>query len=158
MKIAVFPGSFDPITIGHVDLIERGLNIFDQIIVAIGNNTNKKYLFDIEKRKRFIEKIFEGRQGIQIKHYDTLTVDFCKSVNARYILRGLRSGIDFEYEKTIAMLNKNLNPDIETVCLVSRPELSHISSTVVREIIMHNGKINRFVHTKIADDLQNPIF
>lgn len=144
-KIAVFPGSFDPFTIGHEDIVHRALDLFDEIIIGIGNNSEKKYLFSIEKRIQWLENIFAGEKKISVKSYNGLTVDFCKSVAATYIVRGIRSSVDYEFEKSIAQMNQAMNPKIETVFLVSKPELSAISSTIVRDIIRHGGDVSQFV-------------
>ncbi len=138
MKRAVFPGSFDPVTLGHVDIIERGLTLFDEIILAIGINLEKKYMFSLEERVRFLEETFKGESKIIVKTYNGLTVDFCVKEKAAFILRGLRNTIDLEFEKTIGQTNYRL-AGIETVFLISSPGKSHISSTVVRDIKKHGG-------------------
>jgi len=138
MKKAVFPGSFDPITLGHCEIIERGLAIFDEIILAIGINADKKYMFSLEKRKYFLEKTFENYPKITVKTYQGLTVEFCKKEKANYILRGLRNPLDFEFERSIAETNKKM-ADIESVFLLSSGEKSHISSTIVRDVMRNNG-------------------
>ena len=138
MKRAVFPGSFDPITLGHVDIIERALPLFDIIILAIGINLDKKYMFSLEERVRFMEETFKGESKIIVKTYNGLTVDFCLKEKAAFILRGLRNTIDLEFEKTIGQTNYRL-AGIETVFLISSPGNSHISSTVVRDIKKHGG-------------------
>lgn len=138
MKRAVFPGSFDPITLGHVDIIERALPLFDEIILAIGINLDKKYMFSLEKRVEFLKETFKGESKIKVKTYNGLTVDFCKNEKAAFILRGLRNTIDLEFEKTIGQTNFRL-AGIETVFLISSPGKSHISSTVVRDIKKHGG-------------------
>jgi pantetheine-phosphate adenylyltransferase len=145
MKIAVFPGSFDPITIGHVNLIHRACTLFDKIIISIGMNTSKNKLFPLEQRIEWINGVFENESKIEVKEFHGLTVDFCKKVGAKYIIRGLRNASDFDYEKTIAQLNHELNKDIETVFLISRPRYSHISSTIVREIIRVKGDASSLV-------------
>ncbi len=150
-RIAVFPGSFDPITIGHYDIVQRALPLFDKIIVAIGQNSNKKYLFSLEQRLDFLDRLWENEPKVERNAYKGLTTDFCKTENANYLLRGIRSAADFEYEKTIAQLNKDLNPDIETVFFMSAPQYSHISSTIVREILLNNGKAHRFLPAKIHE-------
>src|ERR1041385_16134 len=132
---AVFPGSFDPITKGHESIIRRGLPLFDEIILGIGNNTLKKYFFTLEQRQHFLEETFKGESKIKVKNYSGLTVDFCKTMGAGYILRGLRTSADFEFERAIAQMNGAMAPDIETVFLVADPALSHISSTIVRDIL-----------------------
>ena len=138
MKRAVFPGSFDPITLGHVDIIQRALPLFDEIILAIGINLDKKYMFSLEDRVKFLEETFKGESKIQVKIYKGLTVDFCTKEKAAFILRGLRNTIDLEFEKTIGQTNFRL-AGIETVFLISSPGKSHISSTVVRDIKKHGG-------------------
>lgn len=138
MKRAVFPGSFDPVTLGHVDIIERALPLFDQIILAIGINLDKKYMFSLEERVRFLEETFKGESKIIVKTYNGLTVDFCTKEKAAFILRGLRNTIDLEFEKTIGQTNYRL-AGIETVFLISSPGKSHVSSTVVRDIKKHGG-------------------
>jgi len=147
-KIAVCPGSFDPITIGHIDIIKRALPVFDKIIVALGFNQQKKYLFDEAKRTEFINKIFENEPKISCASYKGLTVNFCKTVNAKYLIRGLRSSADFEYEKGIALLNQSIS-EIETIFLISRPQYSHISSSIVREIIINGGNARQFLPDEV---------
>ncbi len=144
MKKAVFPGSFDPLTYGHIDIICRGSLLFDEIIVAIGINAQKNYLYPLEKRLSFIEQAFKDNPAIKVDFYEGLTVDFCKRTGAQYIIRGLRTGADFEYEKTIADANKCLT-GIETISLFSAPEHSFISSTIVRDIIKHEGDLSKFI-------------
>jgi len=144
-KIALFPGSFDPITRGHVDIISKGLGIFDRIIIGIGSNTSKKPLFSIEQRMEWIRSVFEGESRLEVMSYEGLTVSFCKELNANYIIRGLRSGLDFEYEQSIAFANKEMEPAIETVFLLSSPSYSNISSTIVRDIIVNKGDYSKFV-------------
>ena len=148
MKRAVFPGSFDPITLGHCDIINRGTQLFDELIIAIGENLSKNYLFSLEQRKAFIENIFSDNNKIKVFTYSGLTTDFCKEVKANYILRGLRNSSDFEYENSIAQTNKKTG-EIETVFLLSTPEKSFISSSIVREIIKHNGKFEDLVPNSV---------
>lgn len=145
MNIAVFPGSFDPITQGHVDLVMRSLPIFEKIIVAVGQNAQKNYLFDLEQRKNWIRASFQGVNKIEVSHFDTLTAHYCREVGARYLLRGLRNASDFDYEKTISQINHIVGEGIETVFLISQPEYSHISSTIVREIIKGGGDATPFL-------------
>jgi len=142
---AVFPGSFDPITTGHVDLVKRALPLFDEIIIAIGINSQKQTLFSVEDRKKWIEKVFEGEPKIKVDVFEGLTVHFCKKVDAHYLLRGLRNASDFDYEKTISQLNHIVGDDVETLFLISKPEFSHISSTIVREIIKGKGNARPFL-------------
>lgn len=144
-KRAVFPGSFDPITIGHFNIVERAKQLFDQIVIAIGVNDSKKYFHPLDERINYLKALYKGDPQIEINAYKGLTVDFCKTEDAKFIVRGLRSTTDFEYEKTIALFNRQLNPSIETVFLMSAPEYSHISSSVVREILRHGGDASRFI-------------
>ena len=149
MKIAVFPGSFDPITKGHVDLVKRALPLFDKIIIAIGINSQKKYLFSLEQRIEWIEKVFEKYETVEVGHFEGLTAHYCNKVKSKYLLRGLRNASDFDYEKTISQLNNIVGDGIETMFLISVPELSHISSTIVREIIKGNGDVSPFIPEEI---------
>lgn len=144
-KIAVFPGSFDPVTKGHEDLIRRALPLFDKVIVAIGVNAEKKYMFSLEERMAWIRKAFQTEKNLEVKNYKGLTVNFCKEEGATYILRGLRDNKDFEFEKSIAQMNRELEPGIETLFLVSKPEYSAYSSSIVRDIIRNNGDVSRFI-------------
>jgi len=148
MKRAVFPGSFDPITLGHCDIINRGTQLFDELIIAIGENLSKNYLFSLEQRKAFIENTFSDNKKIKVFIYSGLTTDFCKKIKADFILRGLRNSCDFEYEKSIAQTNKKIG-EIETVFLLSSSEKSFISSSIVREIIKHNGKFENLVPNSV---------
>ncbi|MDY0089067.1 MAG: pantetheine-phosphate adenylyltransferase [Flavobacteriaceae bacterium] len=138
MKRAVFPGSFDPITLGHFDIIKRGVSLFDEIIVAIGVNAEKKYMFSLDVRKKFIEEAFKDEPKISVITYEGLTIDLCKKLDARYILRGLRNPADFEFEKAIAHTNRKLS-QIETVFLLTAAKTSYISSSIVRDVIRNNG-------------------
>lgn len=138
MKKAVFPGSFDPVTLGHVDIIERALPLFDEVILAIGINSDKKYMFSLEERLRFLEETFKQESKIKVMTYTGLTVDFCRQENAGFILRGLRNAIDLDFEKTIGQTNYKL-AGIETVFLISSSGKSHISSSVVRDVRKHGG-------------------
>jgi pantetheine-phosphate adenylyltransferase len=144
-RIAVFPGSFDPITRGHESIILRALPLFDRLIVAIGENSEKKSYFSLAQRINWIEKVFENVPEISVVSYQGLTVDFCRSVQARFILRGLRTSADFEFERSIGQINKNLNPDIETVFLLTTPEYTALNSSIVRDIIRNGGDASRFV-------------
>ena len=142
---AVFPGSFDPITTGHIDLVKRALPLFDEIIIAIGINSQKQTLFELEDRKKWIEKAFAGESRVRVDTFEGLTVHYCKKVNAKFIIRGIRNASDFDYEKTISQLNHIVGDNIETVFLISAPEFSHISSTIVREIIKGGGNARPFL-------------
>tara|TARA_Y100000385_G_scaffold246898_1_gene266539 strand:+ start:1318 stop:1788 length:471 start_codon:yes stop_codon:yes gene_type:complete len=154
-KIAIFPGSFDPITVGHVDIVNRALPLFDTIIIAIGVNTQKKYLYSLEQRMNWLLETFGSEKKIEIASYEGLTINFCKEKNADYILRGIRSAADFEYEKTIAHLNNAMYETIETILILSKPELSSISSTIVREIIKGNGDVSKFVPKVVIQSLES---
>src|SRR6218665_1916984 len=138
-KIAVFPGSFDPITLGHYDIIKRGVGLFDKIVVAIGVNAEKKYMFPLEERKRFIEEAFKDEPKIEVVTYQGLTLDLCKKLGAQFILRGLRNPADFEFEKAIAHTNRELS-QIETVFLLTAARTSYISSSIVRDVLRHGGE------------------
>ena len=144
MKKAVFPGSFDPITLGHYDIIVRGLTLFDEIVLAIGVNADKKYMFSLEERKAFLEETFKNEPKITVKTYQGLTVDFCKAENAGFILRGLRNPADFEFEKAIAHTNRYLEK-IETVFLLTSSGKSYISSSIVRDVIRNGGDYSGLV-------------
>lgn len=148
-KIAVFPGSFDPITKGHVNIVKRALPLFDKVIIAIGNNSSKKYSFSFEQRLEWIKKIFKDYPNVEAKRFKGLTAYYAKSENAKYLIRGIRTAADFDYEKTIAQLNKSLDTDLETICIISDPELSHISSTIVREIILNGGDPSKFLPEEV---------
>lgn len=153
MKIAVFPGSFDPITIGHVDLVQRALPLFDQIIVAVGVNTTKKYLFSLEQRLAWLHQVFDNEPKIRVDHFQNLTAHYCQRIGARYLLRGLRNASDFDYEKTISQLNHIVGEGIETVFLIAQPEFTHISSTIVREIIVGGADATPFIPKEIKVNL-----
>ena len=144
MKKAIFPGSFDPITLGHLDIIERGVKLFDELIIAIGINADKKYMFSLEERKKFIEDSFKNEPKIKVVTYKGLTVDFCEKNNVDFILRGLRNPADFEFEKSIAHTNRDLAP-IETVFLLTAAKTSYISSSIVRDVIRNNGDYTKLV-------------
>ena len=148
MKRAVFPGSFDPITLGHVDIIKRAIPLFDEIIIAIGINADKKYMFETEERKKFIELTFKDEPKIKTETYTGLTVDYCKKIDANFILRGLRNPADFEFEKAIAQTNRKLS-GIETVFLLTSAETSYISSSIVRDILRNNGDVSVLVPTSV---------
>lgn len=148
MKRAVFPGSFDPITLGHYDIICRAVHLFDEIIVAIGENTEKKYMFSAEQRKFFIEEAFKDEPKVKVMIYHGLTVDFCKEVEAQFILRGLRNPADFEFEKAIAHVNRDLS-GVETIFLLTAVKTSPISSSIVRDVIRHGGNYKILVPNSV---------
>ena len=145
MKTAVFPGSFDPITTGHVDLVRRAVPLFDKIVVAVGINSQKKYLYTLEQRLAFLKEVFADEPKIEIGSFEGLTAHYCQSIGARYLLRGLRNASDFDYEKTISQLNGIVGEGLETIFLISAPAYSHISSTIVREIIKGGGDARPFL-------------
>ncbi|WP_313806899.1 pantetheine-phosphate adenylyltransferase [Flavobacterium sp.] len=139
MRKAIFPGSFDPITLGHYDIIKRALPLFDEIVIAIGVNAEKKYMFTLEERKKFIEEAFKDEPKVSVVTYEGLTVELCHKLNAQFILRGLRNPADFEFEKAIAHTNRQLVTDVETVFLLTAIDTSHISSSIVRDVIRNGG-------------------
>lgn len=151
-KIAIFPGSFDPFTVGHESVVSRASSLFDKIIISIGVNAGKKNYFSLEERKKFIGKVYKGRTDIEITHFEGLTVDFCKKMGAGYILRGLRTSADFEYERAIAQVNKAMYPGIETVFLLTMPEHTPINSTIVKDVLRHGGDISDFVPKGMMDE------
>ncbi|HRE74524.1 MAG TPA: pantetheine-phosphate adenylyltransferase [Flavobacteriales bacterium] len=144
-RIAIFPGTFDPVTKGHESVVRRALPLFDRIVMAIGMNSAKTAMFPIEQRMQWIRDIFKDDPKVVVKTYEGLTVNFCKNEKANFILRGLRTHSDFEYEKAISQMNLSMAPEIETVFLITEPAFSAISSTIVREIIRHNGDVSRFI-------------
>lgn len=148
--IAVFPGSFDPVTRGHESIVQRALPLFDSIIVAIGSNSTKSSMFPLEKRKQWLEQTFASNPKIKIIDYSSLTVELCRKYKAGYIIRGLRSVSDFEYESNIAKMNRMMEPGVETVFMLSLPEFSGIHSTIIREIIKHGGDVSQFIPSGIA--------
>jgi pantetheine-phosphate adenylyltransferase len=148
-KIAIFPGSFSPFTIGHQSVIERALPLFEKIIIGIGINTEKNQYFSIEERMQWIKDVYANNPQIVVKFYEGLTVDFCKRENANFIIRGLRDSHDFKFEKNITQMNKSLDSSIETVFLITPPEISHISSTIIRDIIKNGGDVSKFIPKEI---------
>lgn len=148
-KVAVFPGSFDPFTIGHEAIIRRAISLFDEIIIAVGANALKRNFYSLETRKEMISKVFRDEPRIKVDHYEGLTVDYCKKQGAGYLLRGLRTAADFEFERAIGQVNKSIAPDIESVFLLTVPEHSFINSTIVRDIIKSGGDASKFVPSAI---------
>jgi pantetheine-phosphate adenylyltransferase len=145
MKIALFPGSFDPVTKAHVDIVKRSVGLFDKVYIGIGANSTKQALLSIETREKMLRAVFEMEPKIHIIAYEGLTVNFCKSIGAAYMIRGIRTVSDFEYEKGIAQMNHALMPDIESIFIVSKPGYSSISSTIVREVMRHDGDVSQFI-------------
>src|SRR5512133_2932567 len=148
-KTAVFPGSFDPFTVGHESIVRRALGIFDEIIVAVGENTEKKNFFSLKTRMEIISKTFSGESRIKVASYSGLTVDYCRSVDAGFLLRGLRTSADFEFERAIGQVNKSMASEIETVFLLTAPEHSFINSTIVRDVLKNGGDASDFVPSSI---------
>ena len=148
MKCAVFPGSFDPITLGHLDILERSIPLFDEIIIGVGSNSEKKYMFPLSKRMAFIEETFSEYKSISVAKYQGLTIEFCKNVQANFIIRGLRNPADFEFEKAIAHTNRKLS-GIETVFLLTSAKTSFISSSIVREVISNRGDYTQLVPSTV---------
>lgn len=144
-KTAIFPGSFDPFTVGHESIVKRGLSLFDKIIISVGYNSSKKGYFPLEKRLEWIENVFVNEPGVEVTWFSGLTVDFCREKNAGFILRGLRTAADFEFERAIAQVNKAMDGKIESVFLLTLPEHTPVNSTIVRDIIRHGGDVSRFV-------------
>jgi pantetheine-phosphate adenylyltransferase len=149
-RIALFPGTFDPITIGHVNIIERALPLFDEIVVGIGHNSTKTTLFPLDQRLNWINEIFKDSPKVTVATYEGLTVDFCKTIHAHYILRGLRNMSDFDYEKNIAQMNKLVSENIESVFLMCDPAYTPISSSVVRDLIRNGGDAKPFLPKEIV--------
>ncbi len=153
-KTALFPGSFDPITIGHESVVKRALPLFDKIIIAIGYNSTKEGYFSLEQRLEWIKLVFDNEPKIEVASFQGLTVDFCREVKAGFILRGLRTSADFEYERAVAQMNKVMLPEIESVFLLTLPEHTHINSTIVREIIRLGGNADAFLPEIIKKTLR----
>ena len=149
-KIAVFPGSFSPFSLGHKAVVDSALPLFDKVIIAVGNNPEKNQYFSIKERLKWINDVYKNMPNISVEQYEGLTVDFCKTVNANFIVRGLRDSRDFRFEKNIAQMNKKLNAEIETIFIITPPDLSHISSTILRDIIKNGGDISAFIPKEIT--------
>jgi pantetheine-phosphate adenylyltransferase len=148
-KVALFPGSFDPITVGHESIVLRALSIFERIVIAIGNNSSKKSYFDIDKRKTMIEKVFANEPRVEVICYDGLTVDICNRLNINHILRGLRTSADFEFERAIAQVNRAMYPHIDTIFLLTAPEHTSVNSSIIRDILQHHGDASKFIPSSI---------
>lgn len=151
-RIAIFPGSFDPFTIGHESVVRRAMVLFDKIVIMIGYNSNKRPFFPIEKRVKWINEVFKNDKNVSVEIYEGLTVDFCRKVNARFILRGIRTSSDFEYERAIAQVNKQMYPELESVFLLTLPEHTPVNSTIVRDIILHGGDASKFLPKSLNID------
>jgi pantetheine-phosphate adenylyltransferase len=148
-RIALFPGTFDPITVGHVNILERAIPLFDEIVIGIGNNSSKSTLFALEQREQWIKEVFKQVPTITVASYEGLTVDFCKQINAHYILRGLRNMSDFDYEKNIAQMNKLVSEQVESVFLMCDPAYTPVSSSVVRDLIRNGGDTSKFLPKEV---------
>ena len=148
-KIAVFPGSFDPITLGHVSVIKRAIPLFDKVIIAIGDNTDKKHMFSVKQREQWIMEVFKNEPKIDIDIYNGLTVEYCIKRQAHFILRGLRTSADFEFERSIAQINRRLAPEVDTLFILTEAKYTPISSSIVRDVIRHGGNISEFVPTEV---------
>ena len=153
-KTAIFPGSFDPITLGHVSVIKRAIPLFDRIIVGIGVNSEKRSMFTPEQRKNWIAEIFLNETKVVVEVFSGLTVDFCREKGAGYILRGLRTAADFEFERSIGQVNKKLYPEIDTLFLLTEPEYTPVSSSIVREVLRYGGDVSKMVPKEVLKDIQ----
>jgi len=149
-KIAVFPGSFDPFTKGHENVISRALPLFDKIIIAIGHNSEKKSFFTLDQRLKMIGKLYQDEPRVVLDYYEGLTVDYCKKAGAQYLLRGLRTAADFEYERAIAQINRKMNPGVETVFILAVPEFTPVNSTIIREILKYGGDASQFLPDRMV--------
>ncbi len=150
MKKALFPGSFDPITLAHVDILKRALPLFDKVVVGIGLNSTKQSFLTAGQREEMLKRVFASEPNIEVVTYSGLTVDYCKKIGAQYMIRGIRSTSDFEYEKAIAQMNHAMHPEIESIFVLSNPGFSAISSTIVRDILRNGGDITQFVPAEVA--------
>lgn len=148
-KIAIFPGSFDPFTKGHEDIVLRGLSLFDEIVIAIGYNSNKKRYFDLDFMIGKIKETFQGNQAVSVIYYNELTAEYARKIGAQYLLRGLRNTTDFEYENSISQVNRHINTSLETVFLITSPQYAAVSSTIIREVHRYNGNITDFLPYKV---------
>jgi pantetheine-phosphate adenylyltransferase len=151
-KIAVFPGSFDPFTKGHENVISRSLPLFDKLYIAIGHNSEKRSFFTLDQRLKMIGDLYSGESKVVLDHYEGLTVDYCRKVGAQYLLRGLRTAADFEYERAIAQINRKMNPDVETVFILAVPEFTPVNSTIIREILKYGGDASQFLPDRMIID------
>lgn len=148
-RIAVFPGSFDPFTIGHEGIVLRALSLFDELIIAVGSNALKKNYYPLKARQEIIQQVFRNEPMITVDHYEGLTVDYCRNKGAKYLIRGLRTSADFEFERAVAQVNKVLAPEVESVFFLTAPEHAHVNSYIVRDIIRNGGDASMFVPSSI---------
>lgn len=148
-RIALFPGSFDPITLGHYDIISRAIPLFDKIVVAVGMNATKSYMYPLDKRKQWISATFANEPNVEVADYQGLTVDFAKEINANFLLRGVRNPADFEFEKAVAQANREMIPELDTVFLLTSARYAYISSSIVRDVIRNKGDYTLFVPEQV---------
>jgi len=156
-RICLFPGTFDPITLGHTDIIDRGLDLFDELVVGIGTNSSKTPMFPLEQRIQFIKDIYSNEPRVKVMTYQGLTVNFCKEINARFILRGIRGYADFEYEKAIADVNRTMDRNVETIFLSCTPKYSTIASTLVRDVLRYGGDASQLLPEKVLQSIKTTI-
>jgi pantetheine-phosphate adenylyltransferase len=155
MLIALFPGTFDPVTIGHLDIIDRSLSLFDKLIIGIGRNSNKEPMFSEDQRLGWIKEIYKSNPKVEALAYDGLTINACERTGAKFIIRGIRYVNDFEYEKAIADMNRSLNKEIETIFLTCLPQYTSVASTLVRDVLRNGGQAGPFLPAVVANDLIN---
>ena len=154
-KVALFPGTFDPFTLGHLDIVNRGLTMFDEVVVAIGVNTGKKHLFSLEQREQWVNELFENEPRVRVASYEGLTAKFAEQIGAQFILRGLRTTQDFTYEKQIAYVNEDMSPSINSVFLMSQQTNATVSSTIVRDLIQFGGDYEKYLPPLICRAIQS---
>jgi pantetheine-phosphate adenylyltransferase len=154
-KVALFPGTFDPFTLGHLDIVNRGLNMFDEVVVAIGMNTGKKHMFSLEKREQWIKEIFDNEPRVRVASYEGLTAKYAEQIGAHFILRGLRTNQDFTYEKQIAYVNEDMSPSINSVFLMSHQTNATVSSTIVRDLIQFGGDYEKYLPTSVCKAIRS---
>ncbi|MDG1756619.1 MAG: pantetheine-phosphate adenylyltransferase [Bacteroidia bacterium] len=154
-KVALFPGTFDPFTLGHLDIVNRGLNMFDEVVVAIGMNTGKKHMFSLEQREQWIKEIFDNEPRVRVASYEGLTAKYAEQIGAHFILRGLRTNQDFTYEKQIAYVNEDMSPSINSVFLMSHQTNATVSSTIVRDLIQFGGDYEKYLPTSVCKAIRS---
>ena len=154
-KVALFPGTFDPFTLGHLDIVNRGLNMFDEVVVAIGTNMEKKHMFSLEKREQWIKEIFDIEPRVRVASYEGLTAKYAEQIGAHFILRGLRTNQDFTYEKQIAYVNEDMSPSINSVFLMSHQTNATVSSTIVRDLIQFGGDYEKYLPTSVCKAIRS---
>ena len=154
-KVALFPGTFDPFTLGHLDIVNRGLNMFDEVVVAIGMNTGKKHMFSLEQREQWIKEIFDNEPRVRVASYEGLTAKYAEQIGAHFILRGLRTDQDFTYEKQIAYVNEDMSPTINSVFLMSHQTNATVSSTIVRDLIQFGGDYEKYLPTSVCKAIRS---